>query len=272
MTTTSRRVGPYEITILNDGLFKAPKSLMLHNGSEAARAELLARLPDELALPVNMFLLRAGNEPILVDAAMGSAAGQAFGQARRQLAELKVRPQDVRRVLLTHIHSDHVLGLFEGDEPYFPEAEIIVPPVDLDHFTSPAARAAAPAERQGPFDLAERLKAIYGTRLYTFMDRRLPEGIEPVALPGHTPGHSGFRIRGEAQDLLLFADLVHLAEHQPGDPDIAIAFDVDPRAAAVTRAAALAEAAVTNTLVAGAHVEGFNEVVRHGGALAMRRA
>lgn len=42
-----------------------------------------------------------------------------------------IQPDDVSRVILTHIHGDHALGLIDGDRPYFPKAEIWVPEADL---------------------------------------------------------------------------------------------------------------------------------------------
>lgn len=47
------------------------------------------------------------------------------------------------------------------------------------------------------------------TEVRSFNDNEIAEGILPVWLPGHTPGHTGFRIDADDKFLLIWGDIVH---------------------------------------------------------------
>jgi glyoxylase-like metal-dependent hydrolase (beta-lactamase superfamily II) len=91
-------------------------------------------------------------------------------------------------------------------------------------------------------------------------------GIELIPLPGHTPGHSGYLFRGEQDNLLLWADAVHLQDVQTADPQVALIFDVVPAPARHTRSDLLAQVAKDGWMIAGGHGSGFGRVKREGSA------
>jgi len=148
-------------------------------------------------MDINCFALRNADGFTVVDVGAGPSWGPTFGQARTAMREAGIALEEVQRILRTHIHDDHVLGLFDEGTPYFPHAEVLVPEKDLAFFTDPGAWHATPEARRGGFDMAEQLQKIYGPRV-----RRIPEGpvlagIEARPLPVHTPGHTGYLVRGE---------------------------------------------------------------------------
>ena len=61
-------------------------------------------------------------------------------------------------------------------------------------------------------------------------------GISAVALPGHTPGHTGWLIASGKESLLVWGDLVRLASVQVARPDIGLVFDVLESAAGLRNA------------------------------------
>jgi glyoxylase-like metal-dependent hydrolase (beta-lactamase superfamily II) len=81
-------------------------------------------------------------------------------------------------------------------------------------------------------------------------------------LPGHTPGHTGYLLRGDGDsgDLLLWGDALHLGRIQPADPQIGLVYDLDPQTAARTRRATLERAVQQDWTVASGHVRGFGRV------------
>jgi glyoxylase-like metal-dependent hydrolase (beta-lactamase superfamily II) len=111
--------------------------------------------------------------------------------------------------------------------------------------------------------LARRTLDAYSRSLGFLEDREVVAGIHPVWLPGHTPGHSGFRIDAAGQSLLIWGDIVHFPHIQAARPAAAIAFDCDPVQARATREAILAQAASENLLIAGMHLggSGFAHIV-----------
>ena len=80
-------------------------------------------------------------------------------------------------------------------------------------------------------------------------------GITAVHLPGHTPGHCGFRIVSGGQSLLMWTDVVHLPAIQFKNPEAGVGFDVDGDQARATRKAIMDEVARERTFIAGAHLE-----------------
>jgi len=176
------------------------------------------------------------------------------------MAAAGVNSDDVKRVLLTHIHDDHVLGLFDGDAPHFRHAEIWAPQSDLAFFTDPRAWEVTPAARRGGFDMAKQLQSTYGSKIRTIAPGPILDGIEAYPLPGHTPGHTGYLMRDEAGSLLIWGDTLHLAELQPTDPEIGLVYDLDIETAALTRYATLQHAAQSDWIIAGGHVTGFGRV------------
>ncbi|WP_188909445.1 AidB family quorum-quenching N-acyl homoserine lactonase [Aureimonas endophytica] len=265
MKQSPRRFGTYEVLRLKDGVFEAGPEVLIHASGEAARERLRAEWGEaRIRIDVNAFLLRDASGVTLVDAGTGPEWGPNFGHLRQELAALGIARGDVRRVILTHIHGDHALGLFDGEERYFPEAEILVPMADLAFFLDPRQRERLPKARQGAFDIAERLKRLYGARLVPIMEGIILPGIEAVALPGHTPGHTGYLLRDAAGGLLLWADALHLEEHQARDPNVGLAFDIDPEVAALTRRSILERAARQGWIVCGGHLPDFRWVRAEG--------
>lgn len=259
---TRHRSASGDILLLRDGEFTAPVDVLTHTGGEAARQQAIARWGrPQVATDVNCFLLRREDGLTLIDAGTGDSWGPAFGGARAALAAAGVAPAAVARVLLTHLHGDHALGLFDASGAAFPAAEIWVPEAEMAFFTDPAARAATPEARRGGFAIAERLGQAYAGRLHRFAPGPLLPGLQALALPGHTPGHTGYLLDDA---LLVWGDTLHLQALQPAEPAIGLVFDLDPAQAAATRRDTLARAAAAGWVVAGSHVAGFHRVVAAG--------
>ncbi|HEV7260881.1 MAG TPA: MBL fold metallo-hydrolase [Bosea sp. (in: a-proteobacteria)] len=265
MDQPPRRFGRYDVSILHDGFFEAPSQVLTHTSGQATRRDAIARWGHpKIRIPVSAFLLQGPDGITLVDAGTGTAWGEAYGYARAALQHRGVEPGQVRRILITHLHGDHALGLVAGDKPYFPEAEIIVPAADLAFFGDEAKRATTPKDRQGGFDIAATLQQLYAGRLRSVDPGTVLPGIELIALPGHTHGHSGYLIGDATRSLLLWGDALHLSSLQAGDPDIGIVYDLDGAAAARTRRDILDRAASQGWIVSGGHIEGFATVGTRG--------
>ncbi len=261
MDQQSRRVGQYEVLILRDGVFEAPADVLTHAAGESARAGAIARWGrPTISIDVNCFALRDSGGITLVDAGTGASWGDAFGHVRTALNTVGIDRSQVGRILITHLHGDHALGLFDGEEPYFPQAEILVPELDLAYFTDTVKQAATPKAKQGGFDIAGRLLRLYPDRVRAITEGEILPGIEALLLPGHTHGHSGYLIRDRAHSLLLWGDAVHLSDLQAADPDVGLAYDLDGAMASRTRHAILERAARERWIVSGGHVQGFREV------------
>lgn len=262
--------GGYEVVTLLDGIFEAPADIIMHQHGEAARSAAMARLGEEkIRIDVNCFALRSAEGVTLVDAGTGEAWGPALGHARAAMAAAGIASQDVGRILITHLHGDHALGLFDGEEPWFPAAEIIVPEADLRFYGDKANRAAVPDNKRGAFDIAERLQRLYARRVRSAAPGPVLPGIELIPLPGHSFGHSGYLIGDDERALLLWGDALHLADQQTEDPETGILYDLDGAQAVASRRGILERAADAGWVVSGGHVTGFRQVRRQGSGFAL---
>lgn len=257
-----RRFGRYDVSILHDGFYEAPVDVLTHASEPEARERAIkAWGAPTLRIVVNCFLLRGPDGITLVDAGTGTSWGAAYGHARTGLEAMGIARGDVDRVLITHLHGDHALGLFDGNEPYFPNARILVPEADLSFFTDEAKQAQTPENRRGGFAIAATLRRLYGARVEAIAgpEEVLP-GIRIIPLPGHTHGQSGYLIGDDAHSLLIWGDALHLETLQAADPDVGLVFDLDGATAVKTRRDVLARASHEGWIVAGGHVEGFKTV------------
>jgi glyoxylase-like metal-dependent hydrolase (beta-lactamase superfamily II) len=85
-------------------------------------------------------------------------------------------------------------------------------------------------------------------------DTEVVPGIKAFMTRGHTPGHSIFVVESQGQKLVLWGDLIHVAAVQFPQPRVTIVFDSDPKAAAVHRREAFADAARKGYIVGAPHL------------------
>jgi glyoxylase-like metal-dependent hydrolase (beta-lactamase superfamily II) len=174
----------------------------------------LHRLGDSV---VNFYLLQEGQDLTLVDAGLPAH----YGQLTALLASLGRSPRDIRAVLLTHAHLDHV-GLAERVRREA-GAPVWVHALDAPALADPR-RPAAGARAEGrlsryllrrpsalgvPLHLARAgafrtppVAAVSELRGGTTLD--LPGRPQVIEVPGHTPGSVAFHL--PAQGAVLTGD------------------------------------------------------------------
>lgn len=86
------------------------------------------------------------------------------------------------------------------------------------------------------------------------------------SLPGHTRGHTGYRLRTGERDLVFCGDLFHVVPVRLAEPSVTVCYDDRPMQAKTTRETFLAEASRSGDVVAAAHAPfpGLGHI--HGGA------
>ncbi len=265
------RVGDFVVSAINDGIFEVTLDVMAN--IEPAEAEKLQaasfrRMPPRIT--INAFLINDGKSLTLIDSGCGTIAGPAAGAFGRHLAALGVAPSAIGRVLVTHMHIDHVSGLVDGEgKPVFPEAEIVVHEQEAKFWLG-AVPAGAPDGLRDAFAIAQRGIGPYRQRLRTVSGGEVAPGITMIPAPGHTPGHCGYLLQSGGEPLLIWGDIVHMPGVQFANPAAGMVFDIDPAQAQATRRRILDMAASERTRVAGMHLDfpTFGHVTRAGGAYA----
>ena len=265
------RVGAAKVIALSDGYLPIDAGVFPDVGPEEFarhRAEAFLRA-DTHQLSINAFLIETGGTRTLVDMGTGPVLGETLGKLAGNMDALGIDPKGIDSVFITHLHPDHVGGVLGGGGNPYTGASMRVSRTDLDFWRNPDMKAAAPEATRPFFDMAVAATDIFGERIETFGDGdAIAPGVTAVALPGHTPGHSGVMIESDGDSLLIWGDLVHVAAVQLPRPEVTISFDVDPDIARETRLRVLDMVATDRLRVAGAHLgfPGIGYLERAGGS------
>lgn len=251
-----RRVGDRVVTAVNDGMMSGSFDLL--RGISVADGEAVLRSCFRPAAPTftfNTFLVQDGTRNVLIDTGAGALMGPAGGRLLGNLRAAGLAPGDIDVILLTHLHADHFGGMTDTNgAAVFERAEVVVAEAEAA-FWLDAARAAEVPEAMRPVSVAAAAAlAPYAGRVRRFAGGEPVPGLHAESLPGHTPGHTGYRIAGDEGGLLIWGDIVHVPDIQSRFPGVTVMFDVDPAQAEATRRRTLDMAARKRLLVAGMHM------------------
>lgn len=270
-------LGEFEVTALSDGSHTFPVDSVMQGIGPAAVNAALAR--EELQVPlqgsINAFLVNTGKRLVLIDTGAGSLYGPCCGRLLASLRAAGYRPEQVDLVLLTHLHKDHVGGILQDGKPAFPKAMVRAAAADADYWRDPQQQARAPDFLSSFFDSARAALAPYAAaRRFVAFDpaagEELAPGITAQALPGHTPGHTGYLVQSKGKALLLWGDIVHVSAIQLGHPEATLKYDSNAADAQRARRDLLERAAAGHLLIGAAHIAfpGLGHVRREGGGYA----
>ncbi|MDR0934570.1 MAG: MBL fold metallo-hydrolase [Burkholderiaceae bacterium] len=253
--------GEFEVTVLFDGAFDVDSKLLL-NATQPELRQLLAQNDIDGTVTktaVNAWLINTGKNLVLVDGGCGALFGPKMGKLMENLKASGYTPEQVDTILLTHMHGDHIGGLVDATgKILFPNATVYANQAENDFWLSDKNAAAAKTDMlKNGFKMAQSSSAPYRDakkwKTFRHKDEVLP-GILAISIPGHTPGHTMYRLKSGELRLFIFGDVVHNYAVQFARPEVAIEFDVDPKQAVITRYKLFDYANKYQWLVAGAHL------------------
>ncbi len=196
-------------------------------------------LPDgKLNSQILAFYVKIPGREILFD------TGLPNGNIAKRLSENGIKPEDVKIILLTHLHPDHFGGLVKNGKATYPNAEVYVSKIERDYWVNDVKN-----------ENVIKALGLYEKKLHLFeFNDEVFDGVKAIDASGHTPGHTVFEIKADGEELLIVGDIMHFIDIQLPAPDVSVKYDVDPDKARETRKKILDYAAENNVKIAGMHI------------------
>ncbi len=114
-----------------------------------------------------------------------------------QLKKAKIKPDDIKTIILSHLHPDHI-----GDLKSFKNAKIIISSDEYDSYKKHKLRSLI-IERFFPEDFEQRIEVIKSSKLKKPYDYYKDKSIKLIELEGHAKGQICAIV---ADKILLAAD------------------------------------------------------------------
>jgi glyoxylase-like metal-dependent hydrolase (beta-lactamase superfamily II) len=236
------QLGNFEVTTLLAGTATRPDPHSIFGlnvtDEQFAAASEDANIPtEEATFFFTPTVVNTGEELVLFDTGLNQAG------ITEALEAAGYTTDQVDKVVITHMHGDHIGGLMEGEAETFANAAYITGAVEFD------AWAASGNER---FEAKMRPLAEKTTMIEDGANGFA--GHTAMAAFGHTPGHMVHMIESEGQQLLIAADFANHYVWSLANPDWHVTFDMDKDAATATRKRILDMLATDKTAFIGYHM------------------
>jgi glyoxylase-like metal-dependent hydrolase (beta-lactamase superfamily II) len=253
------RVGEMELTAIYDGVWYRPideKFIRKANYTDVQRAMSDAFMPEaKLATPFTMLLVNTGKKLILLDTGTGGQVASTAGAFSENLVAAGIDPKTIDQIVISHFHPDHINGIKTKDNALiFPNAEIMVPAAEWAFWSDDANMRAAPDGLKIVFHNVRRIFNDIAKDVTHYQPGKVvAPGVETVAAPGHTPGHTVFAIQSGKDAMMVLSDTTQHPALFARNPEWEPQFDIDGATAVTTRKKLLDRVAADRMLVTGYH-------------------
>ena len=253
------RIGDMEVTAIYDGVWYRPideKFIRKANYADVQRAMSDAFMPEaKLATPFTMLLVNTGKKLILLDTGTGGQVASTAGAFSENLIAAGIDPKTIDQIVISHFHPDHINGIKTKDNALiFPNAEIMVPAAEWAFWSDDANMRAAPDGLKIVFHNVRRIFNDIAKDVTHYQPGKVvAPGVETVAAPGHTPGHTVFAIQSGKDAMMVLSDTTQHPALFARNPEWEPQFDIDGAAAVTTRKKLLDRVAADRMLVTGYH-------------------
>ena len=186
-------------------------------GTSTAPTDVGARMSDTYAysglkvqLTFSCYLVRHGDDYMVWDTGQPMTAGASAPKTSLVdlLAQLKVTPDQIKYVGISHYHGDHT-----GQVSSFPRSTLLIGKGDWDVLNDPKATGVNAAPFSNWISGGGKVEPLPGDK-DVFGDG----SVVVLNTPGHTPGHHSLLVRLAGMGpVLLTGDLAHFHENYDSD-------------------------------------------------------
>lgn len=210
-----------KLYILDTGYLETDKNTVVANATVGTKSK--PKVENEwIKLPVMAFLIETEEGYILYDTGSNPKAMNGYWQnimteiypltqnenqtLEKQLELCGVKPEDIKTVVLSHMHLDHAgnIGLFPHAKVYAPKEDFINAQITV--------RKTPNREAHGGYIKGDLDEPIEYTLVDGDDDFEIAKGVEIINLPGHVGGLLGLVVHLEGETLILPQDSVYTSE------------------------------------------------------------
>jgi len=252
-------IGDVACTALYDGIWRKDhaEGFILNASIDDTKAALTSgNLADEfVTIEFTQTMLEVGGRTVLIDPGTGGQWVSSAGTMLESMEAAGRSPSQIDTILISHFHPDHIYGLMDGmtDAPLFPDAEIVVPETEYRFWTDQQVFTRLPVEWHG---LARRIQGTFPRWSNVTLvgdDAEVLPGVRTLSTPGHTIGHTSYRVSSGGYDLIVAGDVSITPALFVANPGWHIAFDADPVLAEQTRRRLFDQVSADGSVIAGYH-------------------
>ncbi len=267
--------GSMQGTVISDGILPLgePSSSFLGTSKEEVGNMLTSNFldPSNVILEQNILVLNTGQNLVLFDTGMGESTifGPTTGKMMENLKVAGIDPAAIDAIVCTHGHCDHVWGIMtDSGERNFPNAQIYISQTDFDFWTDEAKLSMTDPSYMKLFVEGARKNLLPNRDRLVFVKdgQEFLPGIQAMAAPGHTLGHTIFVLTSDGQSMLAIGDTTHHHVLLLEKPLLEFAYDTDPKMSAKTRYRVLDMLATQRMPMIAYHFPwpGIGHIAKHG--------
>ncbi|MBI2252660.1 MAG: MBL fold metallo-hydrolase [Armatimonadetes bacterium] len=212
------RLGNFEIKVISDAEYRldagamfgiVPKTLWEKKTDSDEKNRLI--------LDLNCLFIKTPQGYILVDSGLGNN----FNQKMKDIYEIKkengienflkkenIQKEEIKWVILTHLHFDHCGGIVQDGKINFPSAKYVIQNLEWEEALNPHQRMQASYLKENFLPLKDTLN------LYLVNgDKEILPGIKVKLTKGHSPGHQIILIESQGEKLVFLGDIIPTSFH-----------------------------------------------------------
>ena len=217
------KFGDFELFVLSDGKFKLDGGAMFGVVPKVLWEK--TNPPNEMnriELGLNGLLIKTNDDIVLVDTGIGENYNEKFFEMfeidkstslLKSLNSRSLKPDDITKVVLTHLHFDHCGGNCSKDEngelkPTFPNATYYFQQDEFEYAKKPDPRSRGSylAQNWQAIEESDQLQLISG-------NQEIIPGVEVFTTGGHTQNHQIVKVHTDGKTACFLADLVPTDSH-----------------------------------------------------------